>query len=89
MPDMTNEQLTEFCNDLKHFRASLASPKQVLLDAILEFAWNCTAEGESLERGFDGCFEPGQVKAIFAYHGGEPVAANPSMIRSMMIRHHP
>jgi hypothetical protein len=90
MSEITNAQLTEFCEKLKVFREqTLTGPQLALLDAILSIAWNATAREESLESGFDGCFEPHQAKLILAYdpgpvtESGEWVAMIPRMIKGI------
>jgi hypothetical protein len=76
MSEITNAQLTEFCEKLEVFREkTLTAPQRVLLDAILSIAWNATAPEKSLESGFDGCFEPNQAKLILAYDPVGPVTA--------------
>jgi hypothetical protein len=76
MSEITDAQLTEFCEKLKVFREkTLTARQRVLLDAILSIAWNATAPEESLESGFDGCFDPNQAKLILAYHPVGPVTA--------------
>jgi hypothetical protein len=74
MPEITDAQLTEFCEKLKVFReTTLTEPQRALLDAVLSFAWNATAPEESLMSGFDGCFEPNQAELILSYHPVPPV----------------
>jgi hypothetical protein len=86
MSEISDDQLTDFCDRLNEFRESLPSAEQKsLLDAVLKIAWSKTTTEESLDQGFDGCFKPGEAAVILQYSEGNLDLIS-GMIRGSMIR---
>ncbi|MET0235057.1 MAG: hypothetical protein ABW224_10500 [Kibdelosporangium sp.] len=73
MSGISEDELSAFCQHINDFRdTTLTSDAQrAFLDAILKTAWSFAAKEDSLQQGFDGCFEPAEAEDILAFSAAE------------------